>query len=61
MITVIAENVGQDKTRSKETDNDEVSSKHSRFDDILGWIVTIFNYKENNMKWTFGWNIITRK
>ena len=60
-ITIIEENDGQDKTRSRQTEIDEVSSKHSRFDDILCWIVTIFIYKENNRKWRFGRNVITFK
>ena len=60
-ITIIEENDGQHKTRSRQTDINEVSSKHSRFDDILIWIVKIFSHKENNMKWGFGWNVITRK
>jgi len=60
-IKIIEENDGQDKTRSKQFDSDEASSKHSRFDDILSWIVTILCYKEINTKWIFGWNALTRK
>jgi len=60
-ITTMEENDGQDKTRSRQTDIDEVSSKHSRFDDVLCWIVMIFCYKENNKKWRFGRNIIIFK
>ena len=60
-ITNIKEYDGQDKTRSRQTEIDEVSSKHSRFYDILCWIVTIFSCKENKKKWRFGRNVITFK
>ena len=60
-ITIIEENDGQDKTQSMQIDTDEVTSNHSRIHDILSWIVAIFRYKENKMKWRFGWNVITRK
>ena len=60
MITITEENDVEDKTRSKKTDSDEVSSKYSRFDGILIWIVTKSN-RENIMKWRFGWNVTTRK
>ena len=60
MIRSIKENDVQDRTMSKQTDSDKVSSKYSRFDYILSCLVTTFN-RENNTKWRFGWNVITMK
>jgi len=60
MIRIIEENDVQDRTHSKETDSDEVSSKYSRFDDRLSCLVTTFS-RENNTKWRFGWNVISMK
>jgi len=59
-IISIEENDVQDRMRSNQTDSDEVSSKYSRFVDILSFLVTIFS-RENKVKLRFGWNVITMK
>jgi len=59
-IRSIEANDVQDRKRSKQIDSDDVSSKYSRFDDILSCLVTKFN-RENNMTWRFVWNVITMK